>query len=441
MENKNTFLLRDTEAFMRGELDNVTVAGGQVLLDMVQGSYVPYGCYTSPAIPLPVFDAIRVNWNASTPPGTAVEAQARVLVDGNWTAWASFGRWSPYIRREGAGPGTRGAQILTPDALYLDSKLGSKAQLRIYLYTKEEKQTPTVQLLGVSARMTDVIPAGGRPVNASLHLLPYVVARRAPALRPVMDLACCLTSLTNRWGADILPEEFALAMWDCQAGQSPSNPGFAAAVAGCWGFPTWVCWADLALLRAEIRAGYGVIVSLQSTPAQVEAGLPAVRYASLRGFSTEGGTPSALLDDPWAGETDFEAEVEMPLDDFLVTWTNLAICMRKRPHGPTEGCPTRSSVWLRHMPEDTPGLYRMYLNGNPVDLPDDFCGSPEMPTGVLAWSIPDERPHATSAHRTLHFTTPQQGGLPLEKVSGSFRKYTVYAIDACGRMLVGDMTL
>ena len=38
---KNTLLLRDTEAFMRGELDNVTVAGGCIVLDLVQGSYVP----------------------------------------------------------------------------------------------------------------------------------------------------------------------------------------------------------------------------------------------------------------------------------------------------------------------------------------------------------------------------------------------------------------
>ena len=34
---KNTLLLRDTEAFMRGELDNVTVAGGAIVLDLVQG--------------------------------------------------------------------------------------------------------------------------------------------------------------------------------------------------------------------------------------------------------------------------------------------------------------------------------------------------------------------------------------------------------------------
>ena len=56
---KNTLLLRDTEAFMRGELDNVTVAGGAIVLDLVQGSYVLYGCYTSAPLPLPVFDALR----------------------------------------------------------------------------------------------------------------------------------------------------------------------------------------------------------------------------------------------------------------------------------------------------------------------------------------------------------------------------------------------
>ena len=41
--DKNTFLLQDTEAFMRGELDNVTVSQNSIVLDLVQGSYVPFG--------------------------------------------------------------------------------------------------------------------------------------------------------------------------------------------------------------------------------------------------------------------------------------------------------------------------------------------------------------------------------------------------------------
>ena len=450
MEGKNTFLLQDTEGFMRGELDNVTVANNRILLDMVQGGHVPYGCYTSPAITLPAFDAVRVSWNAGTPPGTAVEAQARVLVDGNWTAWSSFGRWSPYLEREGARPATRGALVMHPDLLTLDSKIGTQVQLRIYLYTKDEKATPSVGLLGVSVRAVDVIPAGGRPVNARLHLMPYVVAQRAPALHDMMDLAICLTSLTNRWGADILPEEFALAMRDHQPGQDPRNLSFAAAVAGCWGFPAWACWADLALLRAEVRAGYGVVVALERPPQQIEAGMPPVRFAALRGFAHLDGSACALLVDPWAGLDNFDAETQMPLDEFLVAWNNLALCMRPRRGEAPDGCPRRSSVWLRHERDSAPELYRMYLGGTPHPLPDDFCGappteeSPRVHGGILAWSVPDERPHATSAHRTLHFTRPEEGCIrlpaPAEPRQGPV-KYTVYAIEPSGSMLVGDTML
>lgn len=478
MDSKNTFLLQDTEMFMRGELDNVTVSGGRIMLDIVQGGHVPYGCYTSPAITLPAFDAVRVSWNAGTPPDTAVEAQARVLVDGNWTAWSSFGRWSPYLEREGARPATRGPLVLSSDHLNLDSKIGMQVQLRIYLYTKDEKKTPTVSLLGVSVRAVDVIPSGGRPVNAKLNLMPYTVAPRCPALHDVMDLAICLTSLTNRWGADILPEEFALAMRDFQPGQDQRNLSFAAAAAGCWGFPAWVCWADPALLRAEVRAGYGVIVALNRRAVEVDAGMPPVRYAALRGFTNMDGTPQVLLIDPWAGISNFDAETQMPLDEFLVAWNNLALCMRQRQKELPEGRPERSSVWLRHDKDSPEGLYQMYLGGTPHPLPDDFCGAVPAPAevspdeaadetvapaaqapdpqpavpdavparpvagGVLAWSVPDERPHATTAHRTLHFTHPVSGGIHLGTRTAPDEpptKYTVYAIDTAGRMLVGDV--
>ena len=169
--DKNTFLLQDTEAFMRGELDNVTVAGGSIVLDLVQGSYVPYGCYTSAPIPMPLFDALWPSWNAATPPGTAVETQVRVLVDGNWTAWMAFGKWSLYLKREGTAPRERGPLQLTPDCLLLDSKCATQVQLRIYLYSKNEKATPAVHLLGATVRMVDVIPSSGRPVNRTLHLI------------------------------------------------------------------------------------------------------------------------------------------------------------------------------------------------------------------------------------------------------------------------------
>ena len=435
MESKNTFILHETEAFMRGELDNVTVAHGRIVLDLVSGGHVPYGCYTSPAVPLPTFDALRVSWNAGTPPGTAVEAQARVMVDGNWTSWSSFGRWSPYLEREGAAPVTKGAVNLLPDSLVLDSKTATQAQLRIYLYTKDEHTTPSVSLVGVSVRAVDVIPAGGRPINARLHLMPYAVARRAPALQPVMDLAICLASLTNRWGADILPEEFALAMRDCRSTDAERNLSFAAAAAGCWGFPCWACWGNLALLRSEVRAGYGVIVGLESTPAQQAAGMPPLRYAALRGFR-QGAQPAALLVDPYAAAEDFDTETELLLDDFLVAWDNVALLMRRRLEEQPAWAPTHGSAWIRPVGTDAPGIYRLYVNGEERPIPDDFCAE----GGLLAWTTPDDHPHATTAHRAFHFVEPEDGGIRLDTADGP-RKYTVYLIDTAGCMMVGDVTV
>lgn len=438
---KNTLLLHDTEAFMRGELDNVTVAEGCIVLDPVQGSYVPYGCYTSAPLPMPLFDELWVSWNAVSPVGTAVEAQARVLVDGNWSAWVGFGKWSPHLRREGVAPRERGPLRMGPDTLRLDSKCATQVQLRIYLYTKNEKATPAVRLLGVSVRRADAIPARGRPVNRTLHLMPYVVSRRAPALRPWMDLAIGLASLTNRWGADLLPEEFAQVLRDWRAPDSaePRNLAFAAAAAGCWGFPTWVCWCGLATLREEMRNGYGALVALESTPAQIAAGWPERRFVTVRGFRMEEGAGKALLCDPWAGDQDFDAECEMALDDFLVAWDNVALLMRPRPDGAAAGSPARDSIRLRPAGDAAPGVYRFYRAGELHLLDADFCAN----GGVLAWSTPDGHPHATTAHRAFHFVEPEAGGLRLgPKAEGSTsQKYTVYAVDTAGGMLVGDVTL
>ena len=62
------------------------------------------------------------------------------------------------------------------------------------------------------------------------------------------------------------------------------------------------------------------------------------------------------------------------------------------------------------------------------------------------WSLPDDHPHATTAHRRMHFITPTQGGVRLQAPAapGSgepLHKYTVYAIEPSGHMLVGDVTI
>ena len=126
----------------------------------------------------------------------------------------------------------------------------------------------------------------------------------------------------------------------------------------------------------------------------------------------------------------------MPLDEFMVAWDNVALLMRQRKTNTPPLGRTRCSTWIRPLGSEAPGVYRLYINGTEHLLPDGFCAE----GGVLACSLPDEHPHATTAHRHFTFVEPVQGGVELAH-GDTPRKYTVYAIDTAGRMIVGDVTV
>ena len=105
------------------------------------------------------------------------------------------------------------------------------------------------------------------------------------------------------------------------------------------------------------------------------------------------------------------------------------------------------------MPEEAPAE-----DAVPTDAPTNAPDAPDIPAeapapqatpvhgGILAWSTLDEHPHATTAHRQFHYVTPEQGCIrlavpppPSSRVEP--RKYTVYAIEPSGSMLVGDVMI
>ena len=46
MEQRNNLVLQGTETFSRGQLDNVALESGSLVLDSAAGRYLPYGSYT-----------------------------------------------------------------------------------------------------------------------------------------------------------------------------------------------------------------------------------------------------------------------------------------------------------------------------------------------------------------------------------------------------------
>ena len=50
MEQRNNLVLQGTETFSRGQLDNVALESGSIVLDSAAGRYLQYGSYTTPEL-------------------------------------------------------------------------------------------------------------------------------------------------------------------------------------------------------------------------------------------------------------------------------------------------------------------------------------------------------------------------------------------------------
>ena len=153
----HTFVLKDEKAFASGAFENTAYADGALRLEQYAGRYVQAGCYTTPEISAPAFNALVASWNAATPAGTAVELAVRVFAAGAWTPWMPYGKWSPFLRRASLP-----VQHPEDAAAYLDTDMvnvrapggASLFQLRASLYTDDVRRSPSVYLLAASVRPT-----------------------------------------------------------------------------------------------------------------------------------------------------------------------------------------------------------------------------------------------------------------------------------------------
>ena len=268
MEQRNNLVLQGTETFSRGALDNVALEDGCLVLDSVAGRSLPYGSYTTPEFAMPAFCNLNVSWNAHAPHNTLVEVRCRVYAGGVWTGWLSFGKWAPdYPRCSVQAQSDDRLIFLMGDTVTVATPGGATGvQLQVNLSTNDDKATPAVRLLAAAVRPLAWNRQEGRVLNRQLYLPEYCLSAHDPTFGHEMDLPLVLAALMNRYGEDILPEEVAYAMED-HATRSTGNTAFAAAAAGCCGYPCWQAWMDLADLRTEITTAARWQCSWSAAPA------------------------------------------------------------------------------------------------------------------------------------------------------------------------------
>ena len=392
MEQRNNLVLQGTETFSRGQLDNVALDGGALVLDSVAGRCLQYGSYTTPEFAMPAFCNLNVSWNAFAPHNTMVEVRCRVYAGGNWTGWMSFGKWAPgYPRCSCNSQSDDGMIFLMGDTVTVATPGGGTGvQLQVNLSTNDDKVSPAVRLLAAAVRPLAWEKHNGHPLNRQLYLPEYCLSAHDPSFGRTMDLPLVMAALMNCWGEDVLPEEVAYVMED-MAHSTTANAAFAAAAAGCCGYPCWQAWMDLADLRAQIHDDCCVAVQVER---RIRGQRDPVRvWMGLRGFGHDDAVMAdyVLLNDPTA-DSNGAVNCTMALVDFMRYFTGRAIALRAKPRDVAANRPLRMRCEL--VPGETADVYYFEQRGVKDPLPEGF-------SGWVACACHDGVAHATTAHRSF----------------------------------------
>ena len=413
MEQRNNLVLQGTETFSRGALDNVALEDGCLVLDSVAGRSLPYGSYTTPEFAMPAFCNLNVSWNAHAPHNTLVEVRCRVYAGGVWTGWLSFGKWAPdYPRCSVQAQSDDRLIFLMGDTVTVATPGGATGvQLQVNLSTNRQE---------------------GRVLNRQLYLPEYCLSAHDPTFGHEMDLPLVLAALMNRYGEDILPEEVAYAMED-HATRSTGNTAFAAAAAGCCGYPCWQAWMDLADLRTQIHDGCSVAVQLERRSRTQRE--PASIWMGLRGFGHDAAVLAdyVLLNDPTA-ESNGAVGRTMALADFMRDFTGRALVLRAKLRGIAADRPLRIRCEIAY--DEADQCWYFSRRGSRDPLPEEF-------SGWAAAALLDGVAHATTAHRVFRRAErTRTGGLlicPEQLDRGG--PCSVYAVDQTGAMRVAELHL
>lgn len=434
MEQRNNLVLQGTETFSRGALDNVALEDGCLVLDSVAGRSLPYGSYTTPEFAMPAFCNLNVSWNAHAPIIRWWRCAAVCMQAASGRAGSVLANGRPdYPRCSVQAQSDDGLIFLMGDTVTVATPGGATGvQLQVNLSTNDDKATPAVRLLAAAVRPLAWNRQEGRVLNRQLYLPEYCLSAHDPTFGHEMDLPLVLAALMNRYGEDILPEEVAYAMED-HATRSTGNTAFAAAAAGCCGYPCWQAWMDLADLRTQIHDGCSVAVQLERRSRTQRE--PASIWMGLRGFGHDAAVLAdyVLLNDPTA-ESNGAVGRTMALADFMRDFTGRALVLRAKLRGIAADRPLRIRCEIAY--DEADQCWYFSRRGSRDPLPEEF-------SGWTAAALQDGVAHATTAHRVFRRAErTRTGGLlicPEQLDRGG--PCSVYAVDQTGAMRVAELHL
>lgn len=450
------FILHKVTDFAPGYFENTAMEGGGVqLLGLLQSSSGSgIGTYTSPPFACEGFFGLVPSWNASTPDGTTVEMQVRVSADGRWSHWFSFGVWSPYISRASVPQQEDDIAYVGEEHLFLKDGMpaADTVQMRVILQTTSPGISPRLYMMAVSTNATMQKGQELAAFSRSLILPSYSAHTRDPAIADSISSLTSLVMMMNRWGIDLLPEEFARIAYDTAAGHF-GNLAFLCAAAGCFGFMCNVGYTNLATVKRQVWLGNAVAVRVQyrAQALGAEPGAKSEEYdenlppllegatcnskghlVAVHGFVANNGEEMVVLSDP-ASESDAKVVRHVPLSSFVKMYTGIAVFLRPGAQNADREAPKRrlcqlaiekNTLRLVHGKEEILPARLAYANAEPF---------------TMCYTLSDDVAYASAAQRKFYYPTRDEAGkIRFDHAAAKGRRMTFYLISSNGKHWVAE---
>ncbi len=438
------FVLRRVTDFAPGYFENAAVESGCVQLGRHAGSYVDHGTYTSISFSCEGFFGLIPSWNVDTPKGTSVEMEVRVASRGVWSQWFGFGLWGTYITR--TCPKPTSDEIAQIDGYVLSLAEGvtpaDKVQMRISLYSEIPTVSPRVYLLAVSTNATQQLGQKLSAYDKLLHLPSYSCNTRDPLLANKICSVTSLCMMMNRYGRDLIPEEVAHCSYDF-ARKNYDNLSFLCAIAGIYGFSSYLAYTSIPALRREVWLGRAVAVHVHSQTQLEKTGesndiqdsptsedIDSCYLIAIHGFVKRSGAEYVIVSDPNA-ENDDTVQTELPLASFTKIYTGIALFLA--PGLPSMG----KSSPVRQMSNLVTEDDRLYLYHNEKDVIADVVASSDSYT--LCFTLSDGKAHASTAQRKFHYLRPDENGqVTFDRMLVGGHRMSLFLISSSGNVWVAE---
>ena len=410
------------EAFTAGELVNL-VCTDKLGDGAVRMKKHGEATFLSPVFtPDRPFNDLVASWNTETPSGTWVEVFGRMYLpeydgwtdrDGNaydgWTDWLSWGKWSTHIARscpfdQDSHPRKDSEDNNGWAYAYSfngggDSSINVRGtytatsfQLKAVLHAADDCQAlPALRLLAATWKNTndpqwqDYCTYPEEPVESAPSVLLDTPAisqmARDPDYGNVICSATSITMLMNARGADLLPEDVTLLNYDYGFGGN-GNWSFTCAIAGAFGYESYVSYSSFEAIRKELTRGYAVGLSVKYSNKEEDT-VPYLENAPCRApghlitivgyyFNQELGEYVYCANDP-AGKSDNEvAHREYRESQLDKCWyRRAAYFLHEKEAG--AGLYVRDYVSATLMPvKGQPGLWALTTEDSLLRIPQDF---------------------------------------------------------------------